>query len=608
MNKYNLTIVLVFFIALTHAQKIRYEFSCPNAVHHEAEISVTAYGINIAKPAVFKMSRSSPGRYATHEFGKNVYNVQAFDAGGKNITVNRIDGDVYEVPKHNGTVKISYTLYGNYADGTYPGIDATNLHLNMPATFMWLAGADKAPIEITFNLPVANNWKIATQLKPANSSNIFTAPGLQYFMDSPTKIGDLHFRNWEVTNKNNKKLNFRIALETDASDSLIDAFTQKVQRIVQDAKEVFTEFPAYDNNLYTFIVSVNPYVKGDGMEHRNSTMIALPFEGKYLEEELEVFAHEFFHCWNVERIRPKTIEPFNFTKSNMSNELWVAEGFTQYYGTLLLVRSGLLADTSYILQTIDNLVYTKLNTPGAKNYTPVQASNHAVFVDAGVAVDKTNYPNMYTSYYPYGAAIALALDMELRNNFNSSLDEVMQLMWKKFGKPEIPYTVADLQQAVAETTKNKNFAASFFNSYVYASNPVDYNKLLANAGIEVKPEAPGTAWMGGRFANEDNMVKLTANTIKNTPLYNAGIDIDDVIIQFDGKAITKHEEIKPILNAHKPGDNIIVIYKHHGKEKQATITLIETPYFAVVPYEKDGKELTPAIIAFRKAWLGSKAK
>jgi predicted metalloprotease with PDZ domain len=196
MRKLLFLLLAIAFLPVAYAQKVAYKMSFPNAIHHEAHVELTVTGIAL-KPAIFKMSRSSPGRDATHEFGKNVYDVAARDQSGKKLTVNRIDGDVYEVPKHNGTITIAYTLYGNYADGTYAGIDPESIHLNMPACFMWMKGLDKVPIEISFDLPKENKAVIATQLVPTANPNIFTAPGLQYFMDCPTKIGNQLIR--EVT-------------------------------------------------------------------------------------------------------------------------------------------------------------------------------------------------------------------------------------------------------------------------------------------------------------------------------------------------------------------------------------------------------------------------
>ena len=601
-----LVLAITFITFNSFAHKIRYEVSSPNAIHHEAEISLIASDIPL-KPVTFRMSRSSPGRYATHEFGKNVYNVKAFDQKGNALIINKIDGDVYQVIKHKGYVKVTYTLFANHPDGTYSGIDVTNWHFNMPSAFMWMKGLEKTPIEIQFNVPKDKNWKIATQLKPTQNATTFTAPDLQYFMDSPTKIGDLIFKDWTVANKDGKNYTFRLALEATASDSSITVFTQNLQRIVLEEQAIFGEVPAYDYGMYTFIASINPYVRGDGMEHRNSTMIAIPANFNTEGVIDDVFAHEFFHCWNVERIRPKTIEPFNFEKSNMSNELWFAEGFTQYYGQLMMVRSQLMADTSYA-DVIDNAVYTKRNTVGAREYSPIEASQHAVFVDAGVAIDKTNYQNMFTSYYAYGASIAMALDLELRGRYKSSLDDYMKLLWQKHGKTEIPYTVADLQNILAQLSNDKIFAADFFKKYIYGHEPINYEALLAPAGFVIKKNKEGKAWIGSAFGDTQEGVKIERNTVNGTPLYESGVDMGDILLELDGKIIKKLEDVDKMIDAHKPGDSIPMVYKHHNKKITAQITLIENPYFLVMPYEKEGVPITAEITAFRKKWLGSKVK
>ncbi|HEU4903576.1 MAG TPA: M61 family peptidase, partial [Flavisolibacter sp.] len=156
------------------AQQIRYDLAAPNAAHHEAEVTLTVSGLP-AGPAFFRMSRSSPGRYATHEFAKNVYNIKATDNNGRPLTIEKVDADVYRVASHKGSVKVSYTLYGNYADGTYAEIDPTHFHLNMPATFLWVKGLEKAPITLHLTLP-DRQWQVATQLKPTADPFTFTAP------------------------------------------------------------------------------------------------------------------------------------------------------------------------------------------------------------------------------------------------------------------------------------------------------------------------------------------------------------------------------------------------------------------------------------------------
>ncbi len=598
-------VVALFIVTLADAQTIRYDLSFPNAIHHEAEISLTVSQLP-KQAATFRMSRSSPGRYATHEFGKNVYNVRAVDEANKPVVINRIDGDVYEVPKHNGTVKVTYTLYGNYPDGTYMGIDPQSIHLNMPATFMWVKGHDKQPITVRFNLPTGNAGVIATQLVPTADPYTFTAPGLQYFMDSPTKIGKLAVKEWKRTNTDGKSLTFRLALEAAVADSTANGFAKKVARIVDQERAVYGEWPTYDYGTYTFLASLNPYVKGDGMEHRNSTMITVPLAFTGPEDVLGVFAHEFFHCWNVERIRPKTLEPFNFEKSNMSHELWFAEGFTQYYGELLLVRAGFTPIDDYT-ETLAGALYTKLLTPGATQYSPIDASRHAVFVDAGTSIDRSNYPNMYTSYYPYGAAIALALDLELRGQFGKSLDEYMQAVWKRFGKPEVPYTVEGLADELGRVT-NPGFATTFFQKYVYGYETIDYANLLAKAGFVVKKALPGQAWIGTvRYRETNDGLTIQSNTVKGTPLYAAGLDADDVIVRLDNnQAVTKLSALQTVLTSYKPGDAVAVQYLHRGENQYTTITLTENPNYTVLTSEKAGLTLSPAQQQFRAGWLGAK--
>lgn len=584
------------------AQRIRYEMSFPNALHHEAEISVSAYSLAPGQ-ATFRMSRASPGRYATHEFGKNIYNVRAYDRSGKPVTINRLEGDVYSIPQQDGFVRVTYTLYANAPDGTYAGIDAESIHLNMPACFLYLKNGEKFPIELQFNLPEGKNWKVATQLVPGKLPNVFTAPNLQYFMDSPTKIGDLQFREWETAGvKGNIK--FRVAVEADSAGlGKIDSLTAYVRRIVDVTKNVFGEFPAFDYGTYTFIASFNPWVNGDGMEHRNSTMLSYPGSITLEPSEQEGFSHEFFHAWNVERIRPQTLEPFNFERSNMSNELWFAEGFTHYYGGLLLARADIQSDSAY-LSSLANLVNTKANTIGGRYYSPVEASRHAVFVDAGVAVDRTNYPNFFISYYPYGAAIALALDLGLRGRFNKSLDDYMQIVWRKYGRTENPFNLEDLQRSLGDLTNDKAYAKDFFTKYIYGSDSIDFNALLEPAGLELRRAAGGKAWAGNlRFHEKDGSVIVASNTIRETPYYEAGLDIDDTILELNGKAIRKGTDIKEILEAHKPGDVLPLVYKHRDKLRNAVLRVRENPRLELVRFEDTGKPLGDAQKKFRAAWL-----
>ncbi len=608
MKHFLLLLTCIFIVLTVSAQNVlRYSVSFPNAVHHEAEVTIDVPNTP-AGPLTFRMSRSSPGRYATHEFGKNVYGVKAVDGKGTSLPVVQIEGDVYRVDKHDGAVKISYTIYGNHVDGTYLAIDETHAHMNMPATFMWFPAMTDRAISITFNDLEKYNWKVATQLKPTGVKNTFTAPNLQYFMDSPTELSDFKLVSWPDLNPGNRRQTIRLSSHGTSDDQLvIDNYAKMVSKVVAEQKAVFGELPQFDNGEYTFLQDVNPDNNGDGMEHRNSTVITnsgLKIAGNE-EAMLSTFSHEFFHAWNVERIRPKTLEPFDFSHANMSNELWFAEGFTQYYGNLILKRAGFRTDEQYhgILSGILNGV---LNAPGPKSFPATHMSRYAVFVDAGVSVDQSNYANTFTSYYTYGAFVALGLDLRLRSEFNLTLDDYMRAVWKTHGKPEILYTVPDLQNVLAKLT-NASFAQDFFKKYVEGIDKNDYVKLLLNAGLELRKASPGKASIGPvrlTLISYTGKNRVANATLKGSAVYEAGIDIGDYIIKIGDTNLTGTVNLNDIISQYKPGQSVQVTYEHKGLVKTSTLTFQEDNSLAVVNLENP----TAQQIQFRDNWLLSKIK
>ena len=177
--------------AAARGAAVEYAIAFPNAAHHEAEVAVTFRAVPPGALQL-RMSRSSPGRYALHEFAKNVYALKAVDSKGRALTVTRPNPHQWDVRGHDGTVKVTYTLFGDRGDGTYAGIDRSMAHLNIPATFAWARGLESRPIRVTFHRP-DSSWTVATQLFPTKDSSTFTAPHLQYFMDSPTHLGAQSF-------------------------------------------------------------------------------------------------------------------------------------------------------------------------------------------------------------------------------------------------------------------------------------------------------------------------------------------------------------------------------------------------------------------------------
>jgi predicted metalloprotease with PDZ domain len=594
----------LLFLAATPAaaQELRYEVSFPNAVHHEAEITLSASGLP-RRPVLFQMSRSSPGRYAIHEFAKNVYRVSATDGAGTPLTVTRADPSTWSVSGHPGTVRLTYTLYADRADGTYSQVDATHAHLNMPASFLWIRGLESWPMAVSFRAPPDSRWKVATQLYPTDNPYRYTAPNLQYFMDSPTELSNFAVREWSVTSLAGT-YPVRLVLHHEGTDAELDGYVDMLKQVVDQEVAVFGTTPQYDVRQYTFIADYLPWASGDGMEHRNSTIItsSLPLAGN-ATRLLGTASHEYFHSWNVERIRPKSLEPFDFTRANMSGELWFAEGFTSYYGPLFLRRAGITSLTDYA-HGLSNSINAVLNDPGRQFASPVGMSEQAPFVDAATFIDPTNEDNTFISYYTWGSVAGLALDLSLRKEFGKPLDGYMRMMWTKYGQTEVPYTLQDLQETLVQYAGNKAFADQFFARFITGRDVPDLKALLAQGGLLLRPRNPDKAWFGPvRLDIGAEGGRIDGPTLIGSPMYEAGLDRGDLILTLDGQPLTSDSAFQAVKAAHTPGDAVPVTFRSRGRQTSAYVSMPADNRVEVVTYEEAGMPVTESIQKFRQGWL-----
>lgn len=600
-------ITLLFFgLRLSGAaqQSVTYEISFPNAVHHEAQVRMTVSGVRSSVLEVV-MSRSSPGRYALHEFAKNVYNVRATDDTGRDLGFSRSDPYGWNIPAPAaGTVVFEYTVFGDRGDGTYDQIDETHAHLNMPATLAWARGFEHAPATLKFNLPESKNWQIATQLLP-RADGTWGAPNLEWLMDSPVEISNHAFPEWKV-----EDATFRLSLHHEGTDAQAAAYAKMCEAVVLEEEGVFGAFPKYDGGTYTFLVDYLPYVSGDGMEHRDSTVISAAASlSESAPRLIGTASHEFFHSWNVKRIRPKSLEPFDFEHADMSGELWFAEGFTNYYGILVLRRAGLLT-TDQFAGAMGSAVNAVLTDPGRKVFNVIDMSRQAPFADAARSIDPTNQGNNFISYYTYGQALALGIDLLIRERFpGKSLDDWMRTMWREHPDIDKPYTLDDLQKTLGETVNDAAFAAEIFRHHIYGKEPLDYAQVAAAAGLVLRKAHPGQSWVGSArgITFSDQGAELAAYAERGSPLYNAGLDKGDRIVEWDSKPLKSLNEFDNWLANHKPGDSVSLKVIRRDGPRDVQLTLAENPALELVTFERAGRPVTPEISAFRQAWLASKA-
>jgi predicted metalloprotease with PDZ domain len=608
MRSVILAVVAVLSVPLTARQggmvaPVVYQVSFPAPEHRFAQVEATFS--QVPQPLELRMSRSSPGRYALHEFAKNVYDVHAFDGAGKALQITRPNPYQWNVTSTDGIVRVLYKVYGDHVDGTYLGIDETHAHMNLPATLMWARHLEDRSARVTFVPPDGLDWKPATQLFPGDTPWTFTAPNLQYLFDSPTELSAYALREFTVRNPDGKTYTIRAAVHSGASAEEVDRYTAGLEKIVNEAMTVYGEFPQYEPGTYTFLADYLPYDSGDGMEHRNSTVVT----GRALGNALSTASHEFFHCWNVERIRPQGLEPFAYEEANMTDSLWLAEGFTQYYGVLIMTRAGLM-DPSQAVGQFGQLASSIVNGSGRQFRSAVDMSRMAPFVDAARAVDRTNFSTTFISYYSYGGAIALGLDLALRDRTDGkvTLDDFMRAMWRTYGAPGgsapglvgHPYSLTDVRDRLADVSGDGAFATDFVNRFIAGTEVVDYPRLFARAGVVWRPRAPGHAWLGDLPV--DQQMRIAELVAPGSPAYEAGLEQDDVITGLNGKDITTPRAFQEILRAAKPGDRMSIAFTRRDGPRTATVVLTEDPSVEVVPMDAP----SAAQKAFRDKWLGSR--
>lgn len=592
-----------------HSQSpVRYHVDLANRAHHEARITVTFPELSQDVLEV-RMSRSSPGRYALHEFAKNVYSVTATSGTGDPLQVERANPHQWNVTTDGAsTVVFDYTLFADRVDGTYSAVDRSHAHFNGPATFAWARGLDQRPVHVTFDAP--ESWRVATQL--VREGDAWTAPDLQYFLDSPIEVSDHWSTSWNIpgpASAPQTEQTVRIALHHQGSEDIAEVYAELTAAIVDEQIAIYGEPPDFDHGEYVFLADYLPWAAGDGMEHRNSTILS---SSSSLEDRLVgllgTVSHEFLHAWNIERIRPRSLEPFDFERANMSEALWFGEGFTSYYDDLTLKRAGVLSLESWVSSLSRSLGFF-LAANGRRYHSPMEMSHQAPFVDAAAWIDRVNRSNTFISYYTYGAMLGLGLDLELRTRFDVPLDAFMREVWRRHGRSEIPYTMDDLQAALAAVS-SEDFAREFFERSVHGSELPDYADLFEAAGLVLEPQTD-EGWIGFAPLADDtatdgaSAIRVTAGTRVDSPLYAAGLDLDDRILRVDGEAMSA-ADLESLVASSAPGVTFTIEAEGRGARWTSDLVIAANPRQRLVTFEAAGREVTPEIEAFRASWLGKK--
>jgi predicted metalloprotease with PDZ domain len=598
---------------------VTYRLGMSRPVSHLFEVTIE---VELAKDASvksldFQMPKWSPGRYAVFDFAKNVQEFEALGgicpAGAKckmaTFPVRRIDDQTWRVSTMNThSLTIRYKVFGNDLSGTFSQLDSRHANFNGGSLFMYVVNHKAGPVKLVIEPPAG--WRIVNgrmELTDRGDQREWQFPNYDLLIDTPTEIAsDWSEDQFEVDGKRYHVIIHSFGEEGGKRAGLV----RDIEKIVRTETAMWG-VPEFDS--YTFLIhfAADDH-SGDGMEHLTSTQIiepgALAEDGVYAST-LDTVAHEFFHVWNVKRLRPLELGPWDFTRPLNTRALWIAEGITNYYGHLMMRRAELSDDTAFFRRESETI--TAIETaPGNRLMSAEDSSLSASFLDRAAHRQQTNLANTSISYYPKGELIGLVLDLIIRGRTNgkASLDDVMRRMYEEFylKSPNASYylrgrgyTTEDFERVASEVA---GFDLSeFFKSYVRGVQMLPYNEALGFVGLSLIREQARQPFSAGIVLDWQDKDSLRIRAVlPNSPAENAGLQARDEIIALGKKNIAR-ENLLVSLARYKSGDRVPVTVKRDRRTIQTTLLLGEPDRFEYRIDER--RNATPEQTTLRTAWL-----
>jgi predicted metalloprotease with PDZ domain len=585
---------LEYHLVLTH----------PNL--HLVTVEITADKVS-GDSLDFVMPAWSPGRYAIYDFAKNVQEFEAIGAQGQALGWANLDKQTWRVDarRAGGTVKVRYRVFANDLNGSFSQFDGTHANLNGPSIFMYIAGHKPNPLTLTVDAP--KDWQLISGISESTSQRTFHAPNYDRLVDTPLEAS----AETKLAQFTEQGKTIRVAVHSyDEGDTDTSKLLEGLKKIVHAEMALM---PAPDFEFYTFIFHFAPDISmGDGMEHLNSTQIILRGNlSSSLDEALENAAHEFFHLWNVKRLRPAELGPFDYTREVYTPSLWVAEGVTTYVSYLSLLRSGLWTPKQFLARLSEEIRVLE-EEPGRRLMSAESSSVHAWFYDRSPQMQETNFANSTISYYDKGALLGMLLDLEIRSRTQGakSLLDVLSSLYHKFYEapaatyysPGRGYEEHDILEAVNEVA-GSDFTP-FFESYVRGTAPLPYGRALGLAGLTLRISVPeGSPPSIGITAQLDNRGVRVFAVRPGGAADRAGLSRDDLLISVDDQSLAT-EDLSERLRAYPPGASVPFTVERHGRREIINLTL-DPP----IPNSYSIQELpgaTPEQTAIRSGWLKGK--
>jgi len=492
--------MILFFVFLSplQGQNIRYLLRIEKPGQHIATLAMQipvagADSLEVALPAW------SPGRYVIYDFSRNLFDLQVLDGKGQALPAKLLDKQTWRITTRGlKTIIIKYKIFANTLDGSFSKIDSAGASINGAGVFLYVKKRKFWPV--TLRIQVPENWQIASAMD-RNQQDLWQAENYDRLVDSPIEMGKLSIYSFKQSGKMH-----RLVFHQKIKSELRHIFIFDLKKIIRSLSAVFGGNLPYRH--YTFFYHLLPNLHhGDGMEHFNSCRVLLRMDVNKIKPDANtdpdydnliwLSAHEYFHTWNIKRLRPAGLGPFDYSKENYTPCLWIVEGLTSYYAYLSLIRSHIYTPKKLYSEFAGRIGRYERD-PGKTHRTLSEVSMLTwLFLRAAPEYEASNVERTTYSYYYKGTVVGLLLDLQIRKSSNGryALDDVMRALWEKFYihaaqsnyyLPGAGYTEKDFEDTVRGLVGNK--ADEFFRKSVHEVASLDYNPL-EYAGLKLEKEA-----------------------------------------------------------------------------------------------------------------------
>lgn len=567
----------------------------PEPEAHLFEVCLHVTGWQQVAGALFdlKLPVWTPGSYLVREYARHLQDFAvADDRTSTPLPWRKLSKNHWQIETqgHEGFV-VRYRIYADELSVRTNHLDGTHGYFNGAALFFYIPGYEQHPLQITIVPPA--DWQVTTPLPALPAANTFEAPDFDTLVDSPFEIGRHAIYEFEALTKPHQ-----LAVWGDGNLEP-ERLIPDIQKLIQVEADLFGGLP-YDRYLFLLHLSSQGF---GGLEHKSSCSLIYQRFGfrskdKY-DRFIQLVAHEFFHLWNVKRIRPKALEVFDYEQENYTPSLWFSEGTTSFYDLVIPYRAGIYDLRTYLVALNRELTRFQM-TPGRK----VQPLSESSF-DAWIKLYRSdaNSPNSQMSYYLKGEMVSLLLDLLIRERHGNrrSLDDVMRQMWEQFGKPEVGFTPEQLQQVI-ETVAETDLT-DFFERYLHRTDELPFDEYLNPFGLRLMADGgleDGVPYLGLTLKTEQGreVVKFVETA---SPARKAGIDPGDELLAMNGLRVSA-DQFTERLRDFRSGDRVHLSFFHQDELRSSTVTLAapRLTRFQIVPVAQPSRSQEQNFLG----WLG----